>query len=146
MDSTNSPPWYRKWAWTMQVFLGVLLVLFGVFVLFSPIDSNDFEHETGVVLEELAASEPEVVEYLEREARLLAAATIGFGLFAAALAATLVRDGNQMAWNIQWILPAVLAIIVVVFATSGANTLAGMYAAVTVLAGASLWFARPADG
>lgn len=142
MSSQETAPWYRRWAWALVAGLAALLVLFGLFVLFSPVDPNDFENETGVAWSDFSAAEPEVAGYLEREARLLASVTLGFGLFAAGLGSTLVRRGNRTALALEWIFPAVLALTAIVFLASDAAALGTVYLAVAAIAAAAVWFAR----
>ena len=62
---------------------------------------------------------------------------MSFGLLggvAAAMASTLLRQGNRTAWAIVWSVPAAFAGSTAVFYTSGATTLGGFYAAATVFA------------
>jgi hypothetical protein len=141
MDLEIAVPWYRRWAWVLVVVLAGLLALFGVFVLFSPVDANDFETETGVAWSAFSVAEPEVASYLEREARLLGSITLGFGLFAAGLAGTLLRSGNKTAWALEWILPATFGLAAAVFFASGAAALGSSYVVVAVLAAIGVGFA-----
>lgn len=134
MESEATVPWYRRWAWVLVFVLAALLVLFGVFVLYSPVDDNDFETETGLTWSEFSATEPEVASYLEREARLLGSITVGFGLLAAGLAGTLLRRGDRTARALEWIFPATLGLAAVVFLASGAAALGSFYVAATVIA------------
>lgn len=143
MDATT--PWYRRWAWLLVVGLALLLVAFGVFVLFAPVSPDDFEADTGVVWTEFAGAQPEIAGYLEREARLLAAVAIGFGLIVAGMAGTLVRAGNRTAWSLAWIFPATLGLTAVVFFASGAAALGSYYTVVTILAAAGVGLARAPD-
>ena len=134
MDSGTPTPWYERRAWVLVFVLAALMALFGIFILFSAVDSNDFENETGIVWSEFSASTPTVADYLNREARLLAAATLGFGLFAAGLAATLLRQGNRTAWALLWVFPGVLGLIAVVFFANGAGALGGFYVTAAAVA------------
>jgi hypothetical protein len=134
MGPEASLPWYRRWAWILVLVLAGLLALFGVFVLFSPVDAGDFETETGVAWTGFSSAQPEVAGYLEREARLLGAITVGFGLLAAGLAGTLLRGGNRTAWALEWILPATLGLTAAVFLASGATTLGWFYVVATAVA------------
>ncbi len=130
----GSGPWYERLAWVLVAALGSLLVFFGVFVLFSPVDANDFETETGVTWTAFQTAEPSVADYLMREARLLGVITIGFGSLVAVLAATLLRQGNRTAALVLWIFPATLLVTAVTFFVSDAAALGGFYAAAAVLA------------
>jgi uncharacterized membrane protein HdeD (DUF308 family) len=141
MEPEAALPWYRRWAWILVLVLAGLLALFGVFVLFSPVDASDFETETGVAWTAFSAAEPEAASYLEREARLLASITLGFGLLVAGLAGTLLRGGNRTAWALAWILPATLGLAAVVFLASGAATLGWSYVVATAVAAIGVGFA-----
>ncbi len=132
--NSESGPWYERLAWVLVTLLGSLLVFFGIFVIFSPVDANDFEAETGVAWDAFQAAEPSVADYLVREARLLGAITIGFGLLVAGLAATLLRRGNRTAALVLWIFPVTLLLAAAVFFASGAAALGGYYAGATVIA------------
>jgi len=136
-------PWYRRWAWALVAGLALLLVVFGVFVLFSPVDPNDFESGTGVLWSEFSTTQPDVAGYLEREARLLASVIIGFGLLVAGVVSTLVRTGNRTAWILSWIFPATLTLIAVVFFASDAAALGSYYAVATVVAAVGVGLAGP---
>lgn len=134
MAADSTIPWYRRGAWVLVFVLGAMLAVFGAFVLFTPVDANDFEAETGVEWSVHAAEQPDVASYLEREARLLGAVTVGFGLVTAALASSLLRAGNRTSWSIAWILAATLALTAVVFFASGASALGSFYVGAAALA------------
>jgi hypothetical protein len=132
--SAESGPWYERWAWAVVAALGSLLTLFGLFVVSSPVDANDFETETGVAWEAFQTAEPAVADYLAREARLLAVITIGFGLLVAVLAATLLRQGDRTTAFVLSIFPATLLLAAIVFFASDAATLGAFYVGATVVA------------
>lgn len=135
---SRESPWYVRQAWAWVFVLAVLVALFGVFVLFSPVDANDFERETGIVWSEFAADRPSVADYLEREARLLGAVTLGFGLFAAGLAFSSRRGSDGAVTSLLWIFPVVLGLTAVVFFAGGAAGLGGFYLVAAILAAAGV--------
>lgn len=138
-------PWYRKWAWIVISILAGLLTLFGVFVLFSPVDAADFESETGVAWAEFSTVEPQIADYLEREARILASVTIGLGVLTAGLAAGPLRRGDRTAWLLLWAFILAIALITIVFFVSGAAALGSVYLVVAVVTAIALLLAMPVE-
>lgn len=136
--ASRESPWYERQAWAWVFVLAVLVALFGVFVLFSPVDSADFENETGIVWGEFTDDAPSVADYLRREARLLGAVTFGFGLFAAGLAFAARRGSDRTVLSLLWIFPAVLGVTAVVFFASDAAGLGGFYLVAAILAAAAV--------
>jgi len=139
----SSIPWYRRWAWALVAALGVLLAAFGAYVLFVPVDPADFLAETGTDWAAFMSAQPDAAAYLEREARLIAALSLGFGALCAVLAIGPLRRGDRAAWWILWLLPADLALITVVFFASAATALGLYYAVVAVVAAVGLVLALP---
>ena len=136
--ASRESPWFERQAWAWVFVLSVLVTLFGVFVLFSPVDSNDFENETGILWSEFTDDAPSVADYLRREARLLGAMTLGFGLFAAGLAFASRRGLDRTVLGLLWIFPGVLGVTAVVFFTSDAAGLGGFYLVAAILAAAGV--------
>lgn len=134
MDHSKSAPWYERRASSFVLVLAVLVALFGLFVLFSPVDSNDFETETGVAWSEFSDNAPAVADYLRREARLLGAVTLGFGLFAAGLSLGSRQRPDRTLSRLLWIFPAVLGLIGIVFLVSDAAGLGSFYVVVAIIA------------
>lgn len=143
MESLMPLPWYVRKGWLFVLILGALVVVFGLYVLSVPVDPGDFERATDVEWDTFSSASPEVADYLEREARLLGVTAIAMGGFAAGLAGTLVRRGNRTAWRLLWLLPAAMALYSLVFLIHGAALLGGFYIAITVIAVAATWVARP---
>lgn len=138
MSTTSKETRVFRFGWITLMVIAVLLVLFGLFVLFSPIDPSDFESTTGESWDAFSSSNPEVAVYLEREARLLAVATTGIGIFAASLVWFGIREDSDLAVKIMWTLPVVLIGSAAVFVVGDGLPLAGFYAAVTALAAFAL--------
>ena len=143
MEALIPIPWYRRWGWFVYMIVALLVVVFGLFLLTSPVDASDFNRETDLDWAEFSSEAPEVASYLEREGRLLGATAFGLGALAAGLAGTLVRKGDRTAWWLLWFLPVSLVFYALVFVASGAALLAVFYLVVTAIAAAATWFARP---
>ena len=123
-----------KVSWITLVVISALLVAFGLFVLFSPVDPNDFEATTGLSWSAYSSANAEAAGYLEREARLLAVSFIGVGLFSLALAWYGVREGSDLAVKAMWILPVILVGSAVVFFLGEGTALGWYYAGIAVIA------------
>jgi hypothetical protein len=143
MESLTSRPWYRRNGWLIVVVLALLFVVFGLYVLAVPVDAADFERATDTDWDAFSSASPAVADYLEREARLLGVASIAIGALVAGLAWTLVRRGDRSAWVLLWLLPAATTLFALVFLTGDATALGGFYVAITVVAVAATWVARP---
>ena len=123
-----------KASWVTLVVVSALLVGFGLFVLFSPVDPNDFEATTGLSWSAYSSANPEAAGYLEREARLLAVSSMGVGLLSLALAWFGVREGSDLAVKVMRILPAILVGSAVVFFLGDGTALGWFYAGIAVIA------------
>ncbi|MDX1510501.1 MAG: hypothetical protein R3249_04090 [Nitriliruptorales bacterium] len=130
------------WPLTVVMIVAGLLVLVGLFVFVTPVDPNDFESTTGVAWQEFEASAPEVADYLEREARLLAAGWSGVGLFALVAAAKARRTPARELPAVLWVLPGALAAGAVVFVTGDGLVPGATYGAAAIGAAVSLLAAR----
>ncbi len=119
--------------------IATLMVLAGIYILFQPVDSGDFESTTGVSWEGFAADNRDVADYLEREARLLGVAFAALGAVGVAVALGLLRKGVPQGWAIAWYIPAVLAGAAIVFFAGDGAALGSFYAVVAVIAGGVIW-------
>lgn len=133
----------RRRGWLVVAIVAGLVLLSGIYPLVVPVDEGDFERETGVVWSEFQTEEPDVADYLEREARVVAAAAIGFAALALGLAAGPLRRGEASAWRVLWIFTAALALIAMVFLLSGGVTIGVMYVVFVGLTVLGLLLARP---
>lgn len=133
----------RKRGWLVVAVVAGLVLLSGIYPLVVPVDEGDFEGETGVVWSEFQTEEPAVADYLEREARAVAVAGIGFAALGLGLAAGPLRRGEASAWRVLWIFTAALALIAVVFLGSGGVTIGVMYLVFVILTVLGLLLARP---
>lgn len=70
----------RQWGVWLVIVVTVFVLLASIYPLAVPENEDDFAYATGVDWTEFSAAEPEAVQYLEREARLLSAVAVGFGL------------------------------------------------------------------
>jgi len=138
LSAMSETTWYRRLAWALVAGLAGLVMIFGLFVLFSPVDDDDFSTETGIEWSEFSAGTPDVAGYLEREARLLGAIALGFGALVAILAVGPLRRGDVEVWRALWVFPLVLALTAGVFITAGAQSLAGIYLVAAIVAGVAL--------
>lgn len=141
--TTQSSRRYRRWAWVLIVAVAGFMTMFGVFVLFSPINANDFERETSIDWADFSTEEPVVANYLEREGRIVAAVSLGFGVMTLALAAGPLRRGERGAWRILWIFVGGLALITVVFYLDDAPALGSYYLLLSASAAIALVLSTP---
>jgi hypothetical protein len=97
--------WYERFAWVVFVGIGAVGLLAGVMVLIDPgsgIDVFDgFGHPAPVAVAHDAAA----ASYLEVVFAWTAGQTIGFDIFAIAVAVTAFRRGERWAWLISWFWP-----------------------------------------
>ena len=107
--------------------VALLLAAMTAFILFVPVDGSNFETTTGEGWEAFASANPEVADYLTREARLLAVGYLGFALLAAAMAWWPLRRGERWARRALWLFPVTLLGAAVVFLSSGDQVLGGTY-------------------
>jgi hypothetical protein len=138
MESRGRPAWYRRWAWAAVALIGGLLAVAGIGILLNPVDVGDFEARTGVAWSDTLAT------FVQGQARLCGSMALGVGLFAAGLASTLLRRGSSDAWWLAWVLPIVLTLMMVIFASSDALAQAMTFGIAAAVAGLAMWFARPA--
>lgn len=108
----------RRWPGIVLLALSGLLALTVLYILFAPVDPNDFESTTGRSWDAFSASNPEVADYLAREARILATGYLGLAVFAVVIVLSRLRAGDPWAAKVLWILPATLGLTAVVFASS----------------------------
>ena len=132
----------KRWGVWLVIAVAVFVLLASVYPLAVPVDEGDFVEATGVEWAEFSAAEPEVAEYLEREARLLGALAVGFALLALALAVGPLRRGDVSVWRIMWVFPFGLALVAAVFLVEGGGFLGAFYLSLAVLAGVGLWLTR----
>lgn len=141
MIQQNSSP--KRWGVWLVIAVAVFVLLASIYPLAVPVDDDDFVEETGIGWAEFSAGEPEVAEYLEREARLLGALALGFALLALALAIGPLRRGDRSVWRIMWVFPFGLGLVAAVFLVEGGGFLGGFYLVLTALAGLGLWLSGP---
>ena len=120
--------------------IATLMILAGLYILSQPVDPGDFESTTGVAWNGFAADNPEVAEYLEREARLLGVSFAGLGVAGLAVALQLLRTGNRAGWTIAWFIPLVLVAAAIVFYTGDGAALGTFYGVIAFLAAAVVWW------
>lgn len=135
-------PRLRRWGAWLVIAVAVFVLLASIYPLAVPVDDDDFVEATGVEWAEFSAGDPEVAEYLEREARLLGALAVGFALLALALAVGPLRRGDVSVWRIMWLFPFGLGLVAAVFLVEGGGFLGGFYLSLAALAGLGLWLAR----
>lgn len=82
----------RRWPWVVLFVLSGLLAVTVLYILVAPVDPNDFESTTGLSWHDFSASNPEVADYLAREARILAIGYLGLAAVVFALG-----DGRVLA-------------------------------------------------
>lgn len=121
-------------------FLGValLLALAALYILAEPIDANDFESTTGASWESFSDANPEVADYLAREARLLAVGFLGFALMSAVLAWWWPQVPDVPMARVLWLVPLTLWAAAVVFFTGDGSTLGAIYLVAGVVAAGAL--------
>lgn len=134
-------PRSRRWGAWLVIAVAVFVLLASIYPLAVPVDDDDFVEATGVEWAEFSAGDPEVAEYLEREARLLGALAVGFALLALALAVGPLRRGDVSVWRIMWLFPFGLGLVAAVFLVEGGGFLGGFYLSLAALAGLGLWLA-----
>lgn len=129
---------YERYAWAVSFAVAVLLVLATLSILFVGLDENDVESSTGVTVAEIAAFDPDVVEYMERLERLLGVTgAAAAGLAAAFIWVSAKRGSARNEWYAVWLFPAMLlGDSVVFFAADGAGlgtfyAVAGIVVAIT---------------
>ncbi len=132
--SITRAPWYRRYGWAIPFALGTLLGLFGLAVIFTGTDPNDFESSTQVSWEAFTSASPEIAQYLNRVERLLGAITFGFGAWSAVVAYVYLKRGDRAAWRAMWLLPTVLAMAAIVFFMEEAVGLGSFYVGALILA------------
>lgn len=128
--------------------LALLLAATAAYILFVPVDASNFEVTTGVSWDGFSSANPEVADYLVREARLLAVGFLGLTLLTAILAWGPLRRGDSWAGRALWLFPATLLVAAMVFLLSGDPILGGMYVAAGLIAATALAVAvrRPSAG
>ena len=108
---------YQKRAWLILFVLGILLTLNALIFAVMGTTPAIFEVDTGVAWSEFSTAYPTVAVAVDLETQLN-----GTGYFGTALFATLVtffgfRKGERWAWYTLWVLPLVLGLGAVWFAT-----------------------------
>lgn len=136
-------PIRRRWGAWLVIGVAIFLLLAAIYPLAVAVDGDDFVETTGVEWAEFSVAEPEVADYLEREARLLGALALGFALLTLALAVGPLRRADRSAWRIMWVFPVSLGLVAAVFLVEGGGFLAGFYMVLALAAGLGLWLARP---
>lgn len=132
----------RMGVWLVAA-VGVFLLLASIYPLVVPVNEDDFVDTTGVEWSDFSAAEPEVANYLEREARLLGAIAVGFALLSLAVALGPLRQGNVATWKAMWVFPLGVALVAAVFLAAGGGFLGAFYGALAALAALGMWMSRP---
>lgn len=123
--------------------VALLLAAATAYILFEPVSASDFESTTGIGWATFSAANPDVADYLSREARLLAVGWLGLSLLVAALVWRLPRSEDGRAPAALWLYPIMLVGAALVFIGGGGPVLGGTYLAAGVVAGAALIALRP---
>lgn len=118
--------------------VALLMAAMAAYILFVPVDATDFERTTAVSWADFNSANPDVAEYLTREARLLAIGFLGVSLLAAAVAwETFHRDkgGRSLA---LWVFPMTLIGAGIVFLSEDGTAIGSTYLAAGGVAVAGL--------
>ena len=126
--SASQGPFYRRFAWTLLVGIGLLIALSTLAFFFIGIDPNDFAASTGMSLNEATAQVPQVVRYLERIERLVGVGYFGLGLIWTAVAFFFYRRGECWSWYLLWTMPLILGLSALVFFGYGRVGIGSYYA------------------
>lgn len=126
------------------VFLIVVLLLAATsaFILFVPVDANNFETTTGVSWADFSSSNPEAAGYLTREARLLAIGFLGLSLLTAAVAWDAFRSRDRSLVRALCVFPLVLLGCGIFFVTADDAGLGLAYLVAAAIAAIGLALTR----
>lgn len=138
----NGPGAVFTLAWCTLAIVAIALVLGGAFILYSPGDATWFSSLTGQEFESLRNSAPELADYVTLITRLLAVATMGFGILALFVTWFGVRDRSPLSINVMWTLPLLTGALSLTLVFEGNNLLGLGLAGVTALLALALVIAR----
>ena len=122
--------------------VALLLVAMSAYIILVPVDPSNFEATTGSSWAAVSSSNPEVAEYLEREARLLAVGFLGLSLLAAAVAWRRFQGDDRSAIRPLWLFPLTLLGAGVVFISGDGSALGSTYLVAAAVAALGLALAR----
>lgn len=143
-QATTTPRRSRLGPTIFLVVAGLLSVLY-VFIMFIPVDAANFESTTGLNWDVFRADNPEIVDYLTREARLLAVGGLGLSLLTVVTVWGPLRRGDGWAQKALWLFPLTMAAVAVIFLISGDAAIGGMYVFVALVTGLALVLSGPKD-
>lgn len=129
-------------AWTVLAVVSGLLILGGGFILYSPADATWFSGLTGQEFDTLRESSPDLAGYVTLITRLLAVATMGFGILALFVTWFGVRDRSPLSINVMWTLPLLTGALGLTLVLEGNNTLGLILAGSTAVLALALVVAR----
>lgn len=132
MTTTKQTPRNLGVAGAVFLIVAVLMAAMTAFILFVPIDANNFEETTGLSWADFSSSNSEAAAYLTREARLLAIGFLGLSLLAAAVAWGAFHDDDRPASRALWLFPLAMLGAGIAFITGDGVALGSTY----LLAGA----------
>lgn len=129
-------------AWGVLAAVAAALILVAGFILYSPGDATWFAGLTGQDFDALESSAPELAGYVNLITRLLAVATMGFGILSLFVTWFGVRDRSPLSINVMWTMPLLTAALALAFVLDD-NTYAGLgLGALTVVLALCLIVAR----
>ena len=120
----------------------VLLVLVGGWMLYAPEDATWFAGLTGQEFKTLETSSPELAGYISLIIRLLAVATMGFGILALFVTWFGVRDRSPLSINVMWTLPLLTVALALTFVLDEKIYLGLGLGALTILLALALLVAK----
>lgn len=129
-------------AWGVLAVVATSLILVGGFILYAPGDATWFTGLTGQEFESLETSSPELAGYVNLITRLLAVATMGFGILALFVTWFGVRDRSPLSINVMWTLPLLTVALALTFVLDGNSYLGLGLGALTVVLALALLVAR----
>jgi hypothetical protein len=118
--------------------IALLLALTALYILAVPVDANDFESTTGASWDSFSDANPEVADYLAREARLLATGFLGFSLMSAVIAWRWPHGAGVPAVRVLWLLPLTMWAAAIVFFTGDGGALGAIYLVAGLIAAGAL--------
>jgi hypothetical protein len=107
--------------------VALLMAAMAAYIIFVPVDATNFETTTGLDWAEFSSSNPDVAEYLTREARLLAIGFLGLSLLSAAVAWREFHQDDRSTSRALWLFPAALLGAGIVFLTGDGVALGSTY-------------------
>jgi hypothetical protein len=125
---------YQKYAWLLLFVPGILFTLSSIaLAVTGGFDMSSFEESTGTTWSAFSAAEPAAAAFIIQLERLIGIGSAGFALFAAAIAWTGYRRGEQYTWHIMWLFPIILGVKAIVFFNGDAVGLGGYYGGFAVV-------------